>query len=92
MMRNGRTFHRILVVALALCVALYSEETIRYLRYGWNSPDNSPWTRDLSQCRPVPGSSTDIECPVRGYGLARYRYQQHRTPQDNDIIFIDRNQ
>jgi hypothetical protein len=92
MIRNERAFRRILLSCLALCLALYAEETVHYLRYGWNSPDNSPWTRDLSQCRPVPGSRTDIECPVSGYGMARYRDRNHRPPPYNDMVFIDRNQ
>jgi hypothetical protein len=92
MSRGDRIFHRILVFALALCLGLYAEEAVHYFHNGWNSPDNFPRTRDLSQCLPVPGSSTDIECPVKGYGLARYRYQNHRLPPDNDIVFVDRNQ
>jgi hypothetical protein len=92
MIRNERDFRRILLSSLALCLALYAEETVHYLRYGWSGPDNSPRTRDLSQCHPVLGNSADIECPVRGYGLARYRLQNHRPPPDNDMVFIDRNQ
>jgi hypothetical protein len=92
MIRNERAFRRILLFALAFCLSLYAEETIHYLRCGWNSPDDSPRTRGLSQCRPVPGNSTDIECPVRGFGMARYRYQNRRPPPDNDMVFIDRNQ
>jgi hypothetical protein len=92
MTRNEWGFRCTVVCGLLLCVGLYAEEAAHYLRYGWRSADNSPWTRDLSQCRAVPGSGTDIECPVRGYGMARYRYRGHRLPPNNEMVFIDRNQ
>jgi hypothetical protein len=95
MSRSEKTFYRIFLASLLLCLALYAEEGIHFIRYGWNSPDNSPWTRDVSNCQRVPGSSTDIECPVRGYGSARYRYKNlgYADPEHkilNSMVFVDR--
>lgn len=90
MIRNNRVFYPIFFLSLLLCLGLYAEEARHYMHYGWNSPDNIAWTRDISTCHPVPGSTTDIECPVWGYGMARYRYKDHDDPLHNDIFFIDR--
>jgi hypothetical protein len=38
----------------------------------------------------VPGRSTDIECPVCGYGLARYRFGPRQATAHKEIFFIDR--
>jgi hypothetical protein len=73
-----------------LCLVLYAEETLHFARYGWASPDNDSWTRDISHCHLVPGSSRDIECPVRGYGNARYRFGPRQAPTHREIFFIDR--
>jgi len=83
-------FRPILLAALILCAALYAEETLHFARYGWSSPDNDAWTRDISNCRLVPGSTRDIDCPVRGYGHARYRFGGHQIPTHREIFFIDR--
>jgi hypothetical protein len=87
---NDRTFRRLLALGLALCLALYAEEAIHFLRYGWNSADNDPATRSLANCRPVPGSATDLECPVRGYGMARYRGPDPKESPPRHLVFIDR--
>lgn len=87
---SERYFYRALLAGLLLCLVLYAEEAVHFMRYGWNSPDNDTWGRDVSDCRPVPGRSMDIECPVRGYGLTRYRYLDHKDPAHNDIFPVDR--
>jgi hypothetical protein len=79
-----------LLAGLMLCLALYAEETLHFARYGWVSPDNDAWTRDISGCHFVPGSSRDIECPVRGYGNARYRFGSRLAPTHREVFFIDR--
>jgi len=94
MRQMERVRSRILTGSLLLCAALYAEETVHFLQYGWNSPDNRPFTRDMSSCRPVPGKAGDVECPVEGYGWARYRYRfaDRRDPRHNEIDFVDRTQ
>jgi hypothetical protein len=83
-------FLPLILAGLAVCLVLYAVETAHFVRYGWHSPDNDAWNRDISACRPVPGSSTDIECPVRGYGYARYRFGPRQTPTHKEIFIIDR--
>jgi hypothetical protein len=94
MVHSEKTFYRIFLPGLLLCLALYAEETVHFLHYGWNSPDNAAWIGDLSKCQRVPGSNTDLECQIRGYGLARYRYRQDaKDPKNNmpnHIFFVDR--
>lgn len=92
MIRSEKTFYRVLAVGLLLCAGLYAEEANHLYRYGWNSPDNDYSTRDMSHCKQVQGRKEDVECPVRGYGWARFRYIDHKDPVHNDIFFIDRNQ
>lgn len=97
MIQNDKTFYWALGLGLLLCVALYAEEGIHFIRYGLNSPDNDPLIRDVSQCQRVPGSSTDIECPVQGYGSLRYRYENLNFPDPehkirNNMVVIDRSQ
>jgi hypothetical protein len=39
----------------------------------------------------VAGSSTDLKCPIRGYGWALYRYRDHKAPghdTPNDIFIV----
>jgi hypothetical protein len=95
MMRNDRTYYCVLVLGLLLCVGLYAEETVHFLLYGWNDPDANPLFRDVSNCQRVPESSTDIECPVKGYGSLRYRYKDLNYPDPehkirNNMVVIDR--
>jgi hypothetical protein len=87
--RRERFLH-VIYVGLLLCAVLYAEEALHFLTFGWSGPDNDPWTREVTDCRAVPGSATDIDCPVRGYGTARYRYRSHQFPGHNDMVFIDR--
>lgn len=92
-MHSEKIFYRILLPGLLLCLALYAEEAVHFLHYGLISPDNDAWTRDISSCKPVTGNITEIECPVRGYGMARYRYKFHIDPGHhirNSIFFVDR--
>jgi hypothetical protein len=92
MIRNDKIFYRVLTVSVFLCVALYAEEVVHFMHYGWDSPDNNFFTRDMSVCRPVPGKSADVECPIKGYGWARFRYNQkyHSYFKHNFIDFVDR--
>jgi hypothetical protein len=85
MTTNGETFYRVLLLGLLLCVALYAEETVHFLHYGWKSADTDGWISDISKCQRVPGSDTDLECPIRGYGLTRYRYRDrdHKSTGPN---------
>jgi hypothetical protein len=85
-----RLFLPLILASLAVCLVLYAIEAAHFVRYGWRSPDNDAWNRDISACQPVPGSSTDIECPVRGYGHARYRFGPRQAPAHKEIFFIDR--
>ena len=85
-----KLFLSLILAGLALCIVLYTVEIAHFVRYGWRSPDNDAWNRDISACQPVPGSSTDIECPVRGYGSARYRFGPRQAPTHKEIFFIDR--
>jgi hypothetical protein len=92
MIRNDKVFYRVLAVSVLLCVALYAEETVHFMRYGWSSPDNNFFTRDMTDCKPVPGKITDVECPIRGYGWTRFRYNQnfHSSFKRNFIDAVDR--
>jgi hypothetical protein len=92
MIQNEKIFYRVLLLGLLLCITLYAEETIHFLRYGWNSTDTDYWINDISKCQRVPGSNTDLDCPIRGYGLTRYRYREHRdaehdTPNNISIVY-----
>jgi hypothetical protein len=91
MILSEKTFYRVLLLGLLLCGALYGEETVHFLRYGWNNPDTDAWINDISKCQRVPGSSIDLECPIRGYGLALYRYKEHKEPghdKPNEIFLV----
>jgi hypothetical protein len=90
MITNEKTFSRVLLLGLLVCVALYAEETVHFLQYGWKSPDTTYWISDISKCQRVAGSSTDLKCPIAGYGLALYRYMEHKDPRHNtpNDIFI----
>jgi hypothetical protein len=96
MAHSEKAFYIVFLLGLILCAALYAEETAHFLRYGWNSPDSAEWIADLSKCQRVLGSNTDMECQIRGYGSARYRYKKNaKDPKNNmpnHIFFIDRNQ
>jgi hypothetical protein len=91
MITSEKNFYRVLLLGLLLCVALYAEETIHFLHYGWKDPDSDAWISDISKCKRVAGSSTDLKCPIRGYGLALYRYRDHKAPghdTPNDIVMV----
>jgi hypothetical protein len=91
MITSEKTFYRALLLGLLLCVALYAEEAVHFIHYGWNSPDTDAWISDISKCQRVARSSTDLECPIAGYGLALYRYMDHKDPghnTPNDIVIV----
>jgi hypothetical protein len=91
MITNGKTFYRVLLLGLLLCVALHTEETIHFLHYGWKSVDTDSLVGDISKCRPVPGSDTELECPIRGYGFTRYRYKNHKDAErsvPNNVLLV----
>jgi hypothetical protein len=95
MIDSNKAFYRVFLLCLLVCTALYVEEAIHFLHYGWRSPDNDPLSRNVSNCRRVPRSSTDIECPVSGYGSLRYRYKDLKYPDpehkmSNSMVVIDR--
>ena len=92
MIRNDRIFFRVFAISTLLCAVLYAEEIAHFMHYGWDSPDNDFFTRDMSVCKPVPGSNIDVECPIRGYGWARFRYNQnyHSYARHSSIDFVDR--
>ena len=96
MIHSERNFYCVFLSGLMLCAALYTEEALHFLHYGWHSPDNDAWISDISKCRRVPGSATDMECPIGGYGMARYRYRNDekdpRNNMPNHLFFVDRNQ
>jgi hypothetical protein len=90
MITSEKNFYRIVLLGLLLCVALYAEETVHFLHYGWKSPGDELWGKDISKCQPVPGS-TYLECPIKGYGMARFRYLHHRDPGHytrEDIVIV----
>jgi hypothetical protein len=89
MIFRDKVFERLLITGLLVCLALYTEEGVYFLRHGLHSPDNEPWTRSLADCVPVANSS-EIECPIEGYGMARYRFVAPREPKDNHIAMVDR--
>ncbi len=91
MITNGKIFYRVLLLGLLLCVALYAEETVHFLHYGWKSIDTDSRVSDISKCRRVPASDTELECPIRGYGLTRYRIKDHKDTErsvPNNIILV----
>jgi hypothetical protein len=91
MFTSERGFYCALLSGLLLCAALYAEEAVHFVRYGWNSPDSAARVRDISKCQRVAGSSVEFECPIRGYGLALYRYSDPRDPEHNtpnDILQV----
>jgi hypothetical protein len=92
MITSEKNFYRVLLLGLLLCVALYAEETVHFIHYGLNSPYDELWMTDISKCQQVRGSSTELECPIKGYGLVRCRYKNHRdpghnTPKDLEIVY-----
>ena len=89
-MIQKKLFNKLAAWGLLLCLVLYAEETVHFLHYGWKGPDNLLATRDVSDCRPVPGKNMDMECPVRGYGWARVRYKDHDGPNYTHMKYIDR--
>jgi len=92
MIQNDKVFYRVLAVSVLLCMALYAEEAAHFMRYGWNSPDNNFFTRDMSVCKPVPGKIAEVECPIVGYGWTRFRYNEkyHSSFKHNYIDPVDR--
>ena len=90
MISSEKTFYRVLLLGLLLCVALYAEETIHFIHYGLKNPYEL-WMKDISKCQRVPGSSTEFECPVEGYGMVRCRYKDHSDPGHNtpkDLVIV----
>jgi hypothetical protein len=88
---RDKSFYWALLSGLLLCAALYAEETIHFFRYGWHKPDSDARVSDSSKCQRVRGSSEDFECPIRGYGLALYRYKNPNDPKRtllNDIYQV----
>ena len=90
MLKSEKNFYRTLAAGLLLCAGLYAEEMLHFIHFGYQNPENDTWTRDVTACKPVPGRDTDIECPVRGYGWYRYRYVDHKYPNRNDMVPVDR--
>jgi hypothetical protein len=92
MIENNKAFYSVFLSGLALCIGLYAGEAVHFIRYGWHSADTDYWVSDLSKCRSVQGSETDLECPIPGYGWALYRYRdledKRRSP--HVIYYVDR--
>ena len=91
MIRSEKTFYRVFLLGLLLCLILYAEEAVHFLHYGWRSQDTDSWVSDISKCQRVEGSSTDLKCPIKGYGLVLYRYRDYKVPghnTPNDIFLV----
>jgi hypothetical protein len=71
--QSEKTFNGLLLGGLVLCVGLYVEEAVHFMHSGWKAPTMPSQVAAVSGCRPVPGTTTDFECPVAGYGMARFR-------------------
>jgi hypothetical protein len=85
-------FYYALLSALTICAALYVEETVHFVRYGWHSLDSDFRVNDITKCHRVAGSNVEFECPINGYGSALYRYSDHRDPKHNtpnDIFLVN---
>ncbi len=91
MIDRERWFLPLLGAGLLLCGAFYAEEAIHFIHYGGDPTDYTTMI-DVLKCEPVPGDSAEVECPIRGYGRQRYRYQDTKHPAFNKMTSIDRNQ
>jgi hypothetical protein len=75
-----------------LCAALYVEESVHFIRYGSVGDNSDSHVTDIKNCQKVKGTERDYLCPIPGYGMAHYRYGEHKDPKfpsPNHIFFVD---
>lgn len=81
-----RLFHISLFVGLITCLGLYLGEAVHFYRYGYGS-NNETYipVKNHPQCRSVNGTNSEFDCPVRGYGSARFRI----IPPAHHLVYKD---
>jgi hypothetical protein len=81
---KNRAFIISLLLGLMICVALYLTEAIHFLHYGWQN-ETYATPKNHAQCKSVNGTSNELDCPVNGYGFARF----HITSKNHHFVYKD---
>jgi hypothetical protein len=81
---NDRLFRISLLLGLTTCIGLYVSEAIHFYRYGFDQETYIP-VGNHPQCKSVNGSNSEFDCPVKGYGFARFRV----IPPARHLVFTD---
>lgn len=83
---SDRLFHISLYIGLIICLGFYATEAVHFYQYGYG-PKNEIYipVKNHPQCRRLDGSSSEFECPLRGYGFARFRI----SPPAHNLVYTD---